>query len=132
MKQMRADEFARLGGEVYVDLAGSTLPSERQLRDVFQVGARRRIRVHLILHKCFTAAVCASTSPVTTRPSVFEAKMRGLRKSDLPALACTIQRRQNRHRYMLTQHKPQFRNIYNLFIEASPAFHTGGSAEQRI
>lgn len=34
---MRANEFARLGSEVYVDHAGATLPSERQLRDVFQV-----------------------------------------------------------------------------------------------
>lgn len=35
--EMRVAEFARLGSEVYVDHAGATLPSERQLRDVFQV-----------------------------------------------------------------------------------------------
>ena len=34
---IRASEFSRLGDEVYVDHAGATLPSERQLRDVFQV-----------------------------------------------------------------------------------------------
>lgn len=40
---MRAAEFARLGSEVYVDHAGATLPSERQLRDVFQVALLRAL-----------------------------------------------------------------------------------------
>lgn len=37
LAEMRAAEFARLADEVYVDHAGATLPSERQLRDVFEV-----------------------------------------------------------------------------------------------
>ena len=37
MAQLRASEFSRLGSDVYVDHAGATLPSERQLREVFQV-----------------------------------------------------------------------------------------------
>lgn len=34
---MRAAEFKRLGDETYVDHAGATLPSEKQLEDVFKV-----------------------------------------------------------------------------------------------
>ena len=38
---MRAEEFKRLGEEVYVDHAGATLPSEKQLEHVFKVTKRR-------------------------------------------------------------------------------------------
>ena len=38
LANMRAAEFKRLGDEVYVDHAGATLPSEKQLEDVFKVG----------------------------------------------------------------------------------------------
>ena len=37
LAHMRATEFKRLGDEVYVDHAGATLPSEKQLEDVFKV-----------------------------------------------------------------------------------------------
>ena len=46
---MRAAEFSRLASETYVDHAGATLPSERQLRDVFQVN---------LLHALFGPALC--------------------------------------------------------------------------
>ena len=36
-EMLRASEFSRLGEEVYLDHAGATLPSERQLQEVFQV-----------------------------------------------------------------------------------------------
>lgn len=36
---MRAAEFQRLGDEIYVDHAAATLPSEKQLQDVFKVTA---------------------------------------------------------------------------------------------
>jgi hypothetical protein len=39
LANMRATEFKRLGDEFYVDHAGATLPSEKQLEDVFKVRA---------------------------------------------------------------------------------------------
>jgi hypothetical protein len=37
LSNMRVAEFKRLGDEIYVDHAGATLPSEKQLQDVFKV-----------------------------------------------------------------------------------------------
>lgn len=60
-EELRAAEFSRSRREVYLDHAGATLPSERQLQDVFQV-LHIKMPADLVCRQCISNLLSANST----------------------------------------------------------------------